>query len=285
MAKTITTGFINATINGIKVNSSVKTSSSNYTNVSSRSVSFIVMHYTGNAKDTAKANANYFHSGGRKASAHFFVDDSNIYQTVELRDRAWHCGASSGYSYHHASCRNTNSFGIEMCTSGNYKVSDKTKRNSAYLCAYLCKMLGITADKVDTYVLRHYDVTHKSCPAQMAGASNTEWTAFKSLVKKILNGSSTTAKQDNTSSSSSDVDWTKPQSYDSNFKGGKKYKVCANLNLRKGAGTDQTIVKTLVNGSYVFFYGYYTVREDTKWFYVAHGDYTGFVAARYLKLV
>ena len=52
------------------------------------------------------------------------------------------------------------------CTAGNYRISDKTKENAAYLCAYICNLLGITVAEVDTYVLRHYDVTGKNCPAQ-----------------------------------------------------------------------------------------------------------------------
>lgn len=191
MGKTISTGYISDAINGIKVNSSLKCNSGNYNNNASRNVQFVVMHYTGNSKDTAKANANYFTGSGRNASAHLFVDDTEIYQSVELRDTAWHCGAST---YKHASCRNANSIGIEMCcTAGNYKISDTTKKNAAYVCAYICKLLGISASGVDTYVLRHYDVTGKNCPAQMAGSNNAEWTAFKSMVKNILNGGTATS--------------------------------------------------------------------------------------------
>lgn len=191
VGKVITTGMISATINGIKVDTSKKCHSSNYVNNSSRTVNYIVMHYTGNSKDTAWANANYFQSANRNASAHFFVDDSAIYQSVELRDTAWHCGGST---YYHKSCRNSNAIGIEMCcTAGNYTISAKTIKNSAYLCAYLCKQLGIKASQVDTYVLRHYDITHKKCPAQMVDSSPTEdkdWTAFKKQVKTILNSGS-----------------------------------------------------------------------------------------------
>jgi N-acetylmuramoyl-L-alanine amidase CwlA len=192
MGKIVSTGMINATINGIKVNTSKKAHSSNYGNNSSRTVNYIVMHYTGNVKDAASANANYFQGANRQASAHFFVDNTSIYQSVELRDTAWHCG---GYSYYHKYCRNSNAFGIEMCcTAGNYKVSDKTIKNSAHLCAYLCKMLGISAKEVDTYVLRHYDITHKKCPAQMANsASDPDWIAFKKQVKALLGGSTTAA--------------------------------------------------------------------------------------------
>lgn len=182
---TITSGFLSTTINGLTINKSYPCNSGNYTNVSSRSVKYIVIHYTGNQKDIALNNCKYFQTSGRKASAHFFVDNANIYQSVELRDRAWHCGTSG--TYYHSACRNTNSIGIEMCcTAGNYKVSETTQINAAYLCAYLCKLIGVTASTVDAYVLRHYDVTHKKCPAQYV-TNQSEWTQFKTWVKNILN--------------------------------------------------------------------------------------------------
>ena len=184
MAKAISAGFITDKINGIAVNASLKCNTSNYNNRDSRSVAYIVMHYTGNAKDTAKNNATYFTGDNRAASAHFFVDDADIYQSVELRDIAWHCGTKG--TYYHTECRNTNSFGIEMCcTAGNYKISETTKKNAAYLCAHLCKLIGVSASQVDKYVLRHYDITHKKCPAQMVDAES-EWTAFKTMVKNVL---------------------------------------------------------------------------------------------------
>lgn len=180
---TITKTYITDKINGISVNTSIKCNSANYNNKGSRDVKYIVMHYTGNSSDKAISNAKYFANGSRKASAHLFVDNDSIYQSVELCDIAWHCGTSG--KYYHDSCRNANSFGIEMCTSGDYKISDTTQINAAYLCAYLCKLIGITADTVDTYVLRHYDITHKNCPAQYV-SNPTEWTAFKTMVKNIL---------------------------------------------------------------------------------------------------
>lgn len=231
MAKLITTGFISDTINGIKVNSSIKCNKSNYNNKALRTVGYIVMHYTGNSKDTAKANANYFNGANRGASAHFLVDDNNIYQSVELRDVAWHCGANK---YKHSSCRNNNSIGIEMCCSGDYKVSEETKENAAYLAANLCKRLGITADKVDSYIVRHYDVTGKSCPAQMV-SNNKEWVAFKNDVKEILTLGAL----------------------------GKGYlvKIAADvLNVREGAGTKYKVVTTVKKNEV-----YTIVEEKNGW--------------------
>lgn len=188
----ISTGYITDVVNGMSINSSKKCHSANYNNNTSRDIKYIVMHYTGNAqKDTASNNANYFATGSRSASAHFFVDDTSIYQSVELRDTAWHCGCSSGYK---TSCRNANSIGIEMCcTAGNYKISETTQINAAYLCAEMCKKVGINASAVDTYVLRHYDVvkTNKKCPAQFVD-DPSQWTRFKTWVKNILNTGSHT---------------------------------------------------------------------------------------------
>lgn len=190
---TIKTGFIKGKVNGITINSSLKCNSKNYNNRTSRDIKYIVMHYTGNTKDTAKANANYFKTGSRRASAHLFVDNTTIYQSVELRDIAWHCGTNG--TYYHSKCRNANSIGIEMCCSGNYKISETTKENAAYLCADMCKRLGIAANEVDTYVLRHYDITHKNCPAQMV-KDKKEWQAFKDTVKTILTTGTTNKELD-----------------------------------------------------------------------------------------
>ena len=152
MSKNISTGYISTKINGIAVKSNIQSHLGNYGNVTKRNVSYIVIHYTGNDDDTAKANANYFHGNDVDVSAHFFVDETNIYQSVELRDTAWHCGTTG--KYYHTKCRNSNSFGIEMTTDGAYKVSAKTIENSAYLCAYLCELLGIESSGVDTYVIK-----------------------------------------------------------------------------------------------------------------------------------
>lgn len=181
---TISTGMVKWTVNGMKVVTNIQSDPDNYNNRSSRDIKYVVMHYTGNkSKDTDENNAKYFANGNRASSAHFFVDDNSIHQSVELRDIAWHCGASS---YKHKTCRNSNSIGIEMCcTAGNYKISTKTQKNAAFLCARNCELLGIKANNVDTYVLRHHDVTGKKCPAQYVDNSK-EWKQFKTWVKNIL---------------------------------------------------------------------------------------------------
>lgn len=184
MSRTISDSYPIKAFNGIGVNTSVPCSSANYYSYSSRIVKYIVIHYTGNSKDTAKANVSYFNSGSRGASAHYFVDENSCYQSVALNNAAWAVGGTKVYK--HTECRNKNSVSIEMCCSGNYRVSDTTINNTAYLCAELCRYIGITADEVDTYVLRHYDVWNKSCPAQWVTGNG--FSEFKEKVKAILNG-------------------------------------------------------------------------------------------------
>ena len=263
MAKVISTGFITTKINGITINTIKKCHTRNYKAYNSRNVKYVVMHYTGNEKDTAKANSNYFQSANRQASAHFFVDDNNIYQSVALKNVAWHCGGST---YYHSTCRNSNSFGIEMCcTAGNYKISNKTIENSAKLCANLCKRIGITASQVDTYVLRHYDITHKKCPAQMANSANdADWVAFKALVKKELGGKATTSAATPTTAAF-------------------KVKVTADvLNIRAGAGLKYDVVGSITDK------GTYTIVEtksadDLTWGKLKSG--AGWISLYYTKKV
>jgi N-acetylmuramoyl-L-alanine amidase CwlA len=255
VSKTIKTGWLSdVKVNGIAINTSKPCNSGNYSNCASRDVSYVVMHYTGNAKDTASANCGYFQSAGRGASAHLFVDESHIYQSVELRDRAWHCGASS---YKHKRCRNANAIGIEMCTSGNYAIAEKTRINAAYLCAHLCKLLGISADKVDTYVVRHWDVTGKDCPHNWTGSGNANWTAFKAMVKNILK--------------------TGKHIADSSFR--VKVVNCTTLNVRKSASASAAIVKTIKAGEIVTIT---TVSAGGKWYKLKSG---GWIAKKYTKKI
>ena len=95
--RTITDGFPIKQFNGIDINTSTLSSPSNYYTYGSRAVKFIVIHYTGNNKDTAKANATYFHNGSRGASAHLFTDDDSCYQSVALNNAAWAVGGTKVY--------------------------------------------------------------------------------------------------------------------------------------------------------------------------------------------
>lgn len=185
MSKVISSSSPLASVAGLKVDTSLM-STHNCNVKPSRAVAYIVVHYTGNkGPDTARANAGYFRTTKTQASAHYVVDDSHIYQCIALKNVAWHVGAKVYYN----ECRNATAIGIEMCcTAGSYRVGEKTVENTAQLVAALCRLIGVSGSAVDTYVVRHWDVTRKNCPAQMAGKNNAAWLAFLARVKAILNG-------------------------------------------------------------------------------------------------
>ena len=139
---------------------------------------YIVIHYTGNAKDTARANANYFANNRVGASAHYFVDENEIYSSVPEGYIAWHC-ETRGMSFKCA-CRNNNSIGIELCTCGNYQISDKTAERAAELVKSLMDKYDVPVDRV----IRHYDVCGKRCPAPWVDDVN-KWLAFKEMLQDM----------------------------------------------------------------------------------------------------
>ena len=145
-------------------------------------VRYIVLHYTANNGDTAKNNCDYYHRvGGLQASAHYFVDEHGVMQSVREGNTAWHCGAEAGRRYWHPECRNGNSIGIEMCsrkrTDGSYYIKPETVANAAALAREIMQRYGIDTD----HVLRHYDVTGKRCPMPWVD-DPAQWAAFLAML-------------------------------------------------------------------------------------------------------
>lgn len=155
----------------------------NYNNGTINRIKYVVIHYVG-ATGSAKSNAEYYAGGNRNASAHYFVGhEGEIYQSVEDKNIAWHCGANS---YKHKECRNANSIGIELCCKATGDPS-KADNNWYFTDATFYSALDLTRELMQKYkvpvenVLRHYDVTGKTCPAPFV-YNNKKWTwdTFKS---------------------------------------------------------------------------------------------------------
>lgn len=137
---------------------------------------YLVVHYTANLGDTAQNNAEYFAREIVKASAHYFVDENEVWQSVPDDTVAWHCG---GKTYYHAECRNANSIGVEICMlDKNGGVREDAVERAAQLVRELMERYDIDV----SCVLRHYDVTHKSCPAPMV-EDEARWAAFKQRLE------------------------------------------------------------------------------------------------------
>ena len=91
MSKYISSSYPLKSANGIVINTDyIQTHNCNIK--SGRNISYIVMHYTGNSKDTAVGNAKYFYNSYVEASAHYFVDDNTICASVPEYYSCWGVG-------------------------------------------------------------------------------------------------------------------------------------------------------------------------------------------------
>ena len=155
-------------------------SSNFYSGRGGNSIKYIVVHYTAGNGDTAMNNAQYFHNNsGLQASAHYFVDEHSVVQSVRDTDGAWHCGGPLESSHHplHNICMNRNSLGVEMCSdkvNGKYVITAQTVDRTVELVRWLMDKYGIDVD----HVVRHYDVTGKDCPEPWV-RDESLWRKFK----------------------------------------------------------------------------------------------------------
>lgn len=147
------------------------------------SIKYIVIHYTGNDGDTDENNGNYFKNNVVKVSAHYFVDDDSVTQSVPDNYIAYSVGggkasdcASVGGGKFYGKATNSNTLNIEICDDirdGMIAASNKTLENVIELTNKKMKEYNIPKENV----IRHFDVTGKRCPAYWCGTSarNAKW--------------------------------------------------------------------------------------------------------------
>lgn len=156
----------------------------NYTAMKNKNIEYIVVHFVG-AVSSAKNNADYLYSNSTSASAHYFVDEKEVWQCVLDKDKAWHCGGglqgTGGHTYYQK-CTNSNSIGIELCVKkdkgGKWYFEDRTIDNAIELVKSLMRKHNIPISKV----IRHYDVTGKLCPEPLV--DERKWQNFKARLEE-----------------------------------------------------------------------------------------------------
>jgi N-acetylmuramoyl-L-alanine amidase CwlA len=149
-------------------------------------IKYLVVHYTANDGDSDEGNANYFNAY-RGVSAHYFVDDDSITQSVPDGCVAWAVGGAkwadcskTGGGKWYNKCTNNNSISVELCDTvrdGKSGFTEKTLQNAADLIKLLMKKYNIPIDNV----IRHFDVTGKHCPAPMMNPK--PWAEFKARLE------------------------------------------------------------------------------------------------------
>ncbi|MCD8338108.1 MAG: N-acetylmuramoyl-L-alanine amidase [Lachnospiraceae bacterium] len=118
-------------------------------------INAVVVHYVGNPGTTAEENRSYFAglatSGATYASSHFIIGlDGEILQCVPM-DEVAYCSNS----------RNYDTISIECCHPGeDGAFTSDTYSSLIRLLRTLCQMYHLSEEDI----LRHYDVSGKSCP-------------------------------------------------------------------------------------------------------------------------
>ncbi len=166
-------------------------------------IKYIVIHYTGNDGDTDENNGKYFRNNIVKASAHYFVDDDSITQSVPDDYVAYSVGGKRYSNYQttggaslYGKATNANTLNIELC--------DDVKNGKVYPSAgVIANAIELVKTKMAQYnipasnVIRHFDVNGKGCPAYWSGTAekNALW---QTEFKDKLTGVTTTTKAENT---------------------------------------------------------------------------------------
>ena len=144
--------------------------------IATEKITGIVIHYTANPESTAMQNRDYFEglqeTQAVKASSHFIVGlDGEIVQSIPTWEIAY---ASND--------RNINTVSIECCHPDETGVfQDATYESMVELTAWLC----LKFDLDEKALLRHYDITGKSCPKYFVDNEDA-WETFKDDVKDEL---------------------------------------------------------------------------------------------------
>lgn len=131
-------------------------------------VKYIVIHNTGNFKESASAEAHRhylkgFTQGQRPLSWHYTVDDERIYKSLPEEESAYHAGDGAEGD------GNLYGVGIEICLNKQPENSPPTEpfikavKRAAILTAELMKKYSLTIDSVR----QHNSFSGKNCPSVM----------------------------------------------------------------------------------------------------------------------
>ncbi|ARJ75368.1 N-acetylmuramoyl-L-alanine amidase [Bacillus velezensis] len=172
--------------------------------IKNNGVKKLVVHYTANPGAPAANHYRYFgqtlpaqnrNLSEKKqtfASAHIFVDRTEAICIIPLNEVAYHANDVqqfvNGQPYRGVAALKPNanflSIGVELCIEKNGTFHPDTIARAEQVCAELCKMYKLNPIND---IVRHYDITHKICPAPWVSRSQG-FTDFKNGVKARLGG-------------------------------------------------------------------------------------------------
>lgn len=210
-----------------------------------KEVKKIAVHYVGNPNTSALANRNYFENckeGGRYVSSHYIVGlKGEVIQCIPTDEWSYCTNQANGYS-----------ISIECCHPKSDGIfNDSTYVSLCELCAMLLKKFNLTTNDL----IRHYDITQKTCPLhwtptkyQSEAVATARWNRFKQDVQTVMNGGKVTRNNtvDITEASIKNTKPSIPTTPPSPTPSTLPYHVRiidkSGLNIRRGAGITNPIV-------------------------------------------
>ncbi|MCR9038526.1 peptidoglycan-binding protein [Bacillus sp. L381] len=172
--------------------------------IKNNGVKKLAVHYTANPGAPAANHYRYFgqtlpaqnrNLSEKKqtfASAHIFVDRTEAICIIPLNEVAYHANDIlqfvNGQPYRGVAALKPNanflSIGVELCIEKDGTFHPDTIARAEQVCAELCKMYKLNPIND---IVRHYDITHKICPAPWVNNSQG-FADFKARVKKRMAG-------------------------------------------------------------------------------------------------
>lgn len=164
-------------------------------------VEWIIIHYPAAPGCSAKWCWEYYNKPNVSESAHFAVSEYDVQSMVPCSMAAYHCATKGKTVY--CSANNYNSIGIDLMdrklscktrsvADRDWFIPERTLEIAAGFIAELMKIYDVDID----HVIRHYEVTHKSCPRPLCGddineyygiTGNERWAQFKQQIQENLN--------------------------------------------------------------------------------------------------
>jgi N-acetylmuramoyl-L-alanine amidase len=155
----------------------------------------LIVHYTANPGATAANHFGYFDKSApaakRFASAHIFVDKTEAICIIPLDEVAYAAGDvqqrdKNGNPYRGVPellpSANYLSISVELCIEKDGTFHADTIARAVDVFAELCATYKLDPS---TDIVRHYDVTHKNCPAPWV-ADSSKFVEFKRKVAEKL---------------------------------------------------------------------------------------------------
>lgn len=154
---------------------------------STSQIKYIVIHYMSGDGDSDEGNTAYFaRPHDPKTSAHYFVDDDSVTQSVpddriaySVGGKLWSDSKRTGGGRLYGKAINANTINIEMCDSkrdGVIMAQPATITRTIKLVRLLMDKYNIDID----HVIRHFDVNGKHCPAYLM--DRQAWAEFKARI-------------------------------------------------------------------------------------------------------